>query len=305
MTKREGCTAMKFRSIKYYTKQATGNVFANGWMSIASVFTVIASLLVFGVFFLLTLNLNYIAGQFEGDYEIILVVDENYTFEQTEQLRPQIEAIEFIENVTFDSKESRLDDLKQDMGDNAYLFEGYEENNPLRDWYKVTLTDLSQSETVVAQIESIEGIVKIIFNQDTIDNLLSATNYLSNISIWIMIALGIISIFIISNTIKLTVFSRAKEINIMKYVGATDWFIRWPFIIEGIIIGLVGSAASLLIISFGYNGLTAFFGTLGISFVSFMPITQILPFLIPMFLLLGIILGGIGSLISVRKHLKV
>ncbi|MBR2500517.1 MAG: permease-like cell division protein FtsX [Clostridia bacterium] len=296
---------MKFRSVKYYTKQATGNVFANGWMSIASVFTVIASLLVFGVFFLLTLNLNYIASQFEGDYEIILVVDENYTFEQTEQLRPQIEAIEFIENVTFDSKESRLDDLKQDMGDNAYLFDGYAENNPLRDWYKVTLTDLSQSETVVAQIESIEGIVKVIFNQDTIDSLLSATDYLSNISIWIMVALGIISIFIISNTIKLTVFSRAKEINIMKYVGATDWFIRWPFIIEGIIIGLVGSAVSLLIISFGYNGLTAFFGTLGISFVSFKPISQILPYLIPMFLLLGIILGGIGSLISVRKHLKV
>ena len=296
---------MKFRSIKYYTKQATGNVFANGWMSIASVFTVIASLLVFGVFFLLTLNLNYIAGQFEGDYEIILVVDENYTFEQTEQLRPQIEAIEFIENVTFDSKESRLDSLKQDMGDNAYLFEGYDENNPLRDWYKVTLTDLSQSESVVAQIESIEGIVKVIFNQDTIDNLLSATDYLSNISIWIMIALGIISIFIISNTIKLTVFSRAKEINIMKYVGATDWFIRWPFIIEGIIIGLVGSAVSLLVISLGYNGLTAFFGTLGISFVSFKPISEILPYLIPMFLLLGIILGGIGSLISVRKHLKV
>ncbi len=296
---------MKFRSIKYYTKQATGNVFANGWMSIASVFTVIASLLVFGIFFLLTINLNFIAGQFEGDYEIILVVDENYSFEQTEQLRSKIESIEFVDSVTFDSKESRLDDLKQDMGDNAYLFDGYDENNPLRDWYKVTLSDLSQSESVVTQIESIEGIVKVIFNQDTIDNLLSATDYLSSISIWIMIALGAISIFIISNTIKLTVFSRAKEINIMKYVGATDWFIRWPFIIEGIIIGLIGSAVSLLIISFGYNGLTAFFGTLGISFVSFKPISQILPYLIPMFLLLGIFLGGIGSLISVRKHLKV
>ena len=112
------------------------------------------------------------------------------------------EAIEFIENVTFDSKESRLDDLKQDMGDNAYLFDGYDENNPLRDWYKVTLTDLTLSGETADTLTKIPGIVKSIRNQDTIDKLVSMTSYMDRISLWVMIALALISVFIISNTIK-------------------------------------------------------------------------------------------------------
>lgn len=296
---------MKIRAIKYYGKQASKNVFSNGWMSLASIFTVIASLLVFGIFFVLTLNLNYIATQFESDYEIILVVDETYNDEQTKALEEKIKAVGNIDSITFDSKENRLETLKQDMGENAVLFDGYETDNPLRDWYKVTLSDLSQTKSIVEQFRNIEGIVKVILNQDTVDSLLSATSYIMKISIAIMIALGIISIFIIANTIKLTVFSRGKEINIMKYVGATDWFIRWPFIIEGIMIGLIGSVIALLVIIFGYNGLTSFISKLGVSFVSFKPVLDVIPYLIPMFLCVGIFLGGIGSLISVRKHLKV
>jgi len=296
---------MTIRAIRYYTKQATKNVFSNGWMSLASIFTVTASLLVFGIFFLLTINLNYIAVQFESDYEIILVVDETYSPEQTEALKEKIESVGFIDSVTFDSKESRLEKLKADMGESASLLDSYEEDNPLRDWYKITLSDLNQSENVVSQLRQIEGIVKVILNQDTINSLLSTTSYLTKISIAIMIALGIISIFIISNTIKLTVFSRGKEINIMKYVGATDWFIRWPFIIEGIIIGILGSAIALLIISFGYNGLTTFLSTMGLNFVTFKPILEIINYIIPIFVFVGVFLGGIGSLISVRKHLKV
>lgn len=298
-------TAMKIRELKYYSKEATKNVFSNGWMSLASIFTVVASLLIFGIFLILTINLNYIASQFESDYEIILVVDENYTPEQTEALRSKIEAIEYVETVTFDSKDARLQDLKTDMGDNASLFDGYEDNNPLRDWYKITLSDLNQTDNVVSQLENLEGIAKVRLNRDTIDRLLSATSLIAKNSIWIMIALGIISIFIISNTIKLAVFSRAKEINIMKFVGATDWFIRWPFIIEGMIIGLLGSTFSLLIISFGYNGLASSLASLGISFVTFKPLSDMIPYLIPMFIVMGILLGGIGSMISVRKHLKV
>ena len=297
---------MKIRGLKYYTKEATKNVFANGWMSLASSFTVIASLLIFGIFLILTINLNFIASQFESDYEIILVIDETYTPEQTDAMRGQLEAIEFVESVTFDSNDARLQELKDGMGENAFLFDGYEnENNPLRDWYKITLTDLNQTDAVVAQLETIEGIAEIKLNRDTINSLLSATSYIAKNSVWIMIALGLISIFIISNTIKLTVFSRAKEINIMKFVGATDWFIRWPFIIEGMMIGLIGSLISILIITFGYNGIIASLSSMGIGFVSFKPLDEMIPYLIPSFLGMGLLLGAIGSLISVRKHLKV
>jgi len=296
---------MKIRDLKYYSKEATKNVFSNGWMSLASVFTVVASLLIFGIFLILTINLNYIANQFESDYEIILIIDETYTPEQTEAMKGQLEAIEYVESVTFDSKSVRLQELKDGMGENAFLFDGYEDNNPLRDWYKITLTDLTQTDNVVSQVQNIEGIAEIKLNQDTIDTLLSTTSYIAKNSIWIMIALGLISVFIISNTIKLAVFSRAKEINIMKFVGATDWFIRWPFIIEGMIIGLLGSLFSLLIITFGYNGLIGSLSSMGIGFVNFKPLGDMIPYLIPTFIVMGIILGGIGSLISVRKHLKV
>ena len=297
---------MKIRDLKYYTKEASKNVFSNGWMSLASSFTVIASILIFGIFLILTINLNFMASQFESDYEIILVIDETYTQEQTDAMRGQLESIEFVESVTFDSKADRLQELKEGMGENAFLFDGYEnENNPLRDWYKITLTDLSQTDAVVAQLEAVEGIAEIKLNRDTIDSLLSATSYIAKNSIWIMIALGLISVFIISNTIKLTVFSRAKEINIMKFVGATDWFIRWPFIIEGMMIGLIGSLFALLIITFGYNGIIASLSSMGIGFITFKPLDDMLPYLIPSFIGMGIILGAIGSLISVRKHLKV
>ncbi len=297
--------AMKIRELNYFSKEATKNVFSNGWMSLASVFTVIVSLLIFGIFLVLTINLNYIAGQFESDYEIILIVDENCSAEQTEALKSKIEAIEYVQTATFDSKASRLQALKEGMGENAALFDGYEEDNPLRDWYKVTLSDLTQTDSVVAQLEQIPGVAKVRLNRETIDKLLSATSLIAKNSIWIMIALGLISIFIISNTIKLAVFSRAKEINIMKFVGATDWFIRWPFIIEGVIIGLFGGIFALLIISIAYSGIISSLSSLGISFVSFKPLSDMTPYLIPMFIVMGIVLGGIGSLISVRKHLNV
>lgn len=296
---------MKIRGARYYTKEAFKNLFSNGWMSLASIFTVVASLLVFGIFLVMFINLNYIAKQFEGDYEIILVIDESYTSEQTEALREQISAVEYVKDVTLDSRADRLEDLKEQFGENGALLDAYNDDNPLRDWYKITLSDLTQSDAVTAQLEQIEGVVKIIRNQDTIDKLVSVTSYIGKISVWIMIALGVISVFIISNTIKLTVFSRAKEINIMKFVGATDWFIRWPFIIEGVLIGLIGSAAAFAITFFGYDGLSSFVHTLGLSFITFKPISDMLSYLIPLFLLTGVFLGGIGSLLSVRKHLKV
>lgn len=297
--------AMKIRALRYYTKEATKNVFANGWMSLASIFTVVASLLIFGIFLVLIINLNYMADTFESDYEIIAIIDENYTQEEIDEMYKKIDAIEYVESITFDSKDSRLEELKQGMGENGNVFDEYEENNPLRDWYKITLTDLNQTDNIVKQLESIDGIVKLKLNQDTIDKLLSTTDFIAKNSIWIMIALGFISIFIISNTIKLTVFSRSKEINIMKFVGATDWFIRWPFIIEGMVIGLLGATLAVLIITFGYSGINTALTSLGIKLVTLKPYSEMVPYLVPSFIGTGIILGGIGSLISVRKHLKV
>lgn len=294
---------MKIRGFRYFMSEASKNVFSNGWMSLASIFTVLASLLVFGFFLVLTVNLNYIATQLEGDYEIILVVDETYNEQQVKELGEKIRAVENVKNLTLDTKESRLEEWKAELGEE--LLEGYEEDNPLRDWYMLTLEDLSLADSTVKSIETMDGVAKIVRNQDTIDKLVTMTNYLGHVSIWVMIALALVSVFIISNTIKLTVFTRSKEINIMKFVGATDWFIRWPFIIEGIIIGLIGAIISFIVVAYGYQGILGLIGALDISFVKFKPFSSVVLPLIGAFVGLGVVLGGLGSLISVRKHLKV
>lgn len=294
---------MKIRGFRYFMSEASKNVFSNGWMSLASIFTVLASLLVFGFFLVLTVNLNYIATQLEGDYEIILIVDETYNKDQVKELGEKIKAVENVKDLTLDTKESRLEEWKTELG--AELLEGYEEDNPLRDWYMLTLEDLSQADATIESIEGFDGIAKIVRNQDTIDKLVTMTNYLGRVSVWVMIALALVSVFIISNTIKLTVFTRSKEINIMKFVGATDWFIRWPFIIEGIIIGLIGAIISFIVVAYGYQGILGLIGALDISFVKFKPFSSVVLPLIGAFIGLGVVLGGVGSLISVRKHLKV
>ncbi len=298
-------TAMKLRQFKYYFKEATKSVFKSDWMSLASIFSVVASLLVFGLFMVLSVNLNYFAQQLEGDYEIVLVVDENYTEEQINALKTVIENVENVDKAELDKKEDRLAAMRDEFGEEAFILDGYEEDNPLRDWYKVTLADLSVSETTANNLAKIPGIVKIVRNQDTIDKLVSMTNYMDKISLWVMIALALISVFIISNTIKLTVHSRRREINIMKFVGATDWFIRWPFIIEGVIIGFFGAALSLAIICYAYSGILGWLAGLEISFISFKPLGELFWQLFGLFLLMGAGLGGVGSLMAVRKHLNV
>jgi len=297
---------MKINSVRYFSKEAFKNVFSNGWMSIASVFTVVASLLVFGIFMVLALNLSYMVNQVESDYEITLTVADELTPEQTQKLGETLRSVENVSEAIFVTKDERLENLKAQFGENAALLDDYKnERNPLSNWYKIRCVDLSLSEATVAEIKNIEGVAKVISNQDTIQKLTKASGYISRMSAWVMLSLAIISVFIISNTIKLTVFSRRREINIMKFVGATDWFIRWPFVIEGIIIGLLGSLLSGAALCFGYEGLTNLFTSLNIAFVQFMPLSDIVVLLFGSFIIMGMGMGAVGSLISVRKYLKV
>ncbi len=296
---------MKIRGGRYFIKEAFRNVFSNGWMSMASILTVVASLLVFGLFMILSINVSYFAEQIEADYEIIVMVDETVGEDRLAAIGEEIRNIPNVQEVVLNPNDQRLADLKEDLGEDASVLDGYEEDNPLRDWYMVTMESLDLAEQTAAQLEQISGVAKIARNQDTINTLVTVTDSISNISIWVMLALAIVSVFIISNTIKLTVFARRKEINIMKFVGATDWFIRWPFVIEGVIIGFFGCIISLLILGFAYNGLLGMVENLGITFVKFVPLSRIWLTSSGLFALMGILLGGIGSLISVRKYLKV
>lgn len=296
---------MRIRGFRYSITEAFKNIFSNGWMTLASVFTVMASLLVLGVFLVLSLNLNIIVDDLQGSYEIIAVVDEKVSPEGIVAIGNDIERIANVNDAALDRKEDRLEDLKKDFGENASLLDRYKDDNPLRDWYMITLEDLNQAPQTISQIEKIDGVAKVIQNEDAINSLVRIANYIKQFSLWIIVALAIVSIFIISNTIKLTVYTRRKEINIMKFVGATDWFIRWPFIIEGIFIGIIGSCLSVTVILLCYHFLLGVVQNLNIMFIQLQPFKDILPVVLWSSFGLGAILGGLGSFISVRKHLNV
>ena len=296
---------MKIRGVRYFFSEAFKNIFSNGWMTIASIFTVIASLLVLGVFLTLSINVTNMVGNLEDSYQIVVFVDEKVNDNGVKTIGSQIKNLNNVTDAILTTSAQRLSILRDKMGENADKLDRYKDDNPLRNMYQVTLADLSKSAQTIDELEQIDGIAKIQRNEEAIDKLVKAANYIQTFSLWIIAALAIVSIFIISNTIKLTVYTRRKEINIMKFVGATDWFIRWPFIIEGIFIGLIGAGASIAFIISGYSLLISMVDSLGIAFITMKPLGELLGAIIGSSLGLGAILGGIGSFISVRKHLNV
>ncbi|MBO5734071.1 MAG: permease-like cell division protein FtsX [Clostridia bacterium] len=296
---------MKIRGIRYFFSEAFKNIFSNGWMTIASIFTVIASLLVFGVFSVLTVNISGIVGDMEDSYQILVYIDDKVNYDGVRTIGEEIKETDNVSDATLITKDERFNNFRDGMGPKGTTLNRFEDDNPLRDMYMVTLDDLSMSEDTIKVLERIDGVDEIQRNEDAINKLVTIANYIQTFSLWIMIALAIVSVFIISNTIKLTVYTRRKEINIMKFVGATDWFIRWPFIIEGIFIGLIGAGVSIGLVIGGYSLLTGIISSLNIGFITMKPLSEIVTLIVCSSLGLGAVLGGIGSFISVRKHLNV
>ncbi len=305
VTMKRACTAMKIRTAEYFIKEGFGNIWKNQLMSLASIGTVVASLIIFGIFILFNSNVNYIGQQIQNQQVIKAFIDESMTEEQVEAIGQQIKAIENVEKCELETKAQALENFKEQLGeDNEVLLEGLEQDNPLRDSYIITAKDISHTEQIITQLELIEGIVNIKGEIEVVDLLQKVTNSIQMVSLGIMAVLVLISIFIISNTIKLTVFARRKEINIMKFVGATDWFIRWPFIVEGIIIGFIGAIFALILIGYGYNYTINFIYQNTMIF-QLRSISSLLQGLTLIFVLLGISIGTIGSAISIRKYLRV
>ncbi len=231
------------------------------------------------------------------------------TQEQIEELGEKIRKIDGVSTIEYVSKEKALDQMKEKFGDKKDLLEGYEgENNIFTASYVVTLTDLNQSKTVQDQILTFDQVKKITSKDETVTTLINLANGIKIVTGVILMLLIVISIFIIANTIKLTVHARRKEISIMKYVGATNGFIRWPFIVEGMIIGIFASIISIVIVGVAYSFLaeqlvnSQFMQVIHMSLISFADMFNSIIFV---YMLLGIGIGVLGSVISMRKYLKV
>ena len=296
------------RSLQYFIKEGIRSFFANGLMSLTSVTISVVCLIMLGVYVLFSMNLTYMGKQFQSQYEIYVFMDKETSAERMQAIGEQLSSMANIESSVFMSRGDYFELQKSKAADERAkkMFEGYDrENNPFRNSYVVTLRNLEEGETTIELIKA--SIPEVETRNAAISTMTTITRFTKTaqrISLYLMLFMAGIAIFIIANTIMLTVFARRKDIGIMKLVGATNWFIRWPFIVEGIVIGVVGAIISLVAVMQLYIYIVK-------PVSDFLVVLELKPWnqvAIPLSFALvgfGAVLGAGGSAISLRKHLKV
>jgi cell division transport system permease protein len=277
-------------------------------MTVASIVSVSATLLILGIIFILIVNISNFSEYASDQFDVVQVfLDDGQTNEEMKAIGDKIYEIQEVSNVTFESKDQALEKMKEDWDKYSTVLIGLEERNPLPNSYIVSIDNLIYSDSIVRRINEIEGIELVKYYKDVIDKINSLTSFVRNLGLGIIVILLFVSTFVISNTIKLAVTARKGEVQIMKYVGATHWFIRWPFILEGTILGLVGAgiAASLIYVGYSqmYQVLTEDFYVLIAAY--FVPVSGVMRDLLQVFVPVGAGIGALGSLWGVRKYLNV
>lgn len=301
---------MKWSSFQYLTKQGLHNLRANRLMSLASIGVLTACLLLTGIAGLFSANVNSLVEYLGDQNETVVYLDQGLSDEELASVDQTLRSMPGLAAVTYVSQEEVLETYKGYMSEYADLFNDFEEDNPFHANYRVVLEDLNRMDEMIAQLEQIDGVYSV-----------SAPTQLSSVFLtiqravtyagWALVAvLALVSVVVISNTIRLTVFARRKEINIMKYVGATNGFIRWPFFVEGTSVGLISGllAAGLVIGAYALvvnrvGAMSGFWGPiLGSCLLS---VGQVWPVVLGAFLIFGVVIGSIGTATSIRKYLEV
>lgn len=294
-----------FSRFGYYLKQTFSQMKRNFGMYITSTVAITAMMLILGLFFVAFVNVDLFASTVKQNYNVVqaYVNDENAT-QDNDALQKTIEGISGVESAKYVSKDEAFVTLQERWGDNAYLLDNMQ-SNPLPNSFMVYVTDSDAAERVATTLKKTDGVNDIVYYQDTINKLARVTSFIEIGSIVVMAFLVVISILIVANTIKLTVFNREKEIGIMKYLGATDWFVRAPFILGGIFIGLLSSGIATGLIYVIYKNLMDMLGLdLARMFsVSFVPVGYLITNLMIIFVALGVGIGTVGSIISIRRFL--
>ena len=300
---------MRPSTIRYFLKEGFSGLKKNLLMTVASIIAVAACISIMSFSYCVVSNLQYMLDQMEDSIGISVFLKGDLTSEDIENMKTTISGLDHVTNVTYISPADALDQLKDQWGADEDIFIGLDDtNNPLSHSFQVELDQIESQDAVLAELQKIEGVDKVEYGQSLSEMLMSVSNVFQVADILVMLVLGVISVMIIINTIRISVMNRRVEINIMKYVGATDWFIRWPFIIEGIIIGLIGAVLPMLVgmpmygktVSLFYNHIPFVE-----NFVRFRVVGDVFSFVLPAALIFGILLGVVGSVTSIRKHLQV
>lgn len=302
---------MRISTIGYQTKQGFKNIGRNKMFSIASIATMAACIFLFGIFFSIVTNFRYMVQKAEEGVAITVFFDEEATDAQIKKIGDELKSQDGVLKVNFVSADEAWDSFKDEyFGDAKELADGFKDDNPLSgsDNYEVYMSDVSKQKDVVSYAEKLDGVSKV-NKSDVVAKILTSVNrliyYVSIVLIGILLA---VSIFLISNTVTMGITVRREEIAIMKYIGAKDGFVRAPFIIEGLVIGLIGAVIPLVILYFVYDKAVAYVMTkfsLLNNIIEFLPVTTVYRTLLPVGLILGVGIGFIGSAFTIRKHLRV
>ncbi len=299
---------MKINTLLYTIKQGFVNIFKNKWYSMASIATIAACLFLFGLFYAILVNFQNMVMSAEEGVSVTVFFEDGTTSERMQEIGGMIEGRVEVSEVIFTSADEAWATFGPDYFGEDYL-EGFPEN-PLAgsDNYEVYLSDVSMQSALITWLESIPEVRKVNYSEVTANTLSGVNLLIAYVSLGIIVILLAVSIFLISNTVAMGISVRKEEINIMKYVGATDFFVRAPFVLEGILIGLIGAGLPLGIIysiyNYALNYVSERFTMLG-SLLNFVSVEEIFTVLTPLSLALGVGIGFIGSFSTVRKHLHV
>lgn len=297
---------MKFRTIKRHLREGIKNIFRNGWMTVASIGAVTTTLILVAAFLALMLNLSNMADAIEEDVEIEVLISATANEDQIMELGDEIKQMNEVASVNFSSKQQQLQNLIENMGDQGDAWKMFKQDNPLKHAYYVKAENPADTIDVAKQIKRFDGISKVNYGKDVVQRLFQFNDYARTIGLVLIVGLVLTAIFLISNTIKLTIMARSKEIGIMKLVGATNSFIRWPFFIEGMLLGAMGSIIPITVVLTGYYYLeNNVREQITYSFVELLPFNPFAWQLSLIVLAIGVFIGMWGSVMSVRKFLKV
>lgn len=291
---------MRISGFGYLIKEGFKNVWNNRIMSIASVCVLISCLILTGSAVLFSMNVASLVESVSDSNETTVYLKDGLSKVEAVYVGRDLKKIKNITDAQYFPKEEALEDYKSQLGEE--VFENLKDDNPLPDAYKVTMADLSKYNETVDKIKSLDGVDEIRSQKELARKLSSINSLVQTLSFWIVLALGIISLFIISNTIRATMYSRRFEISIMKSVGATNAFVRIPFVVEGMVIGLIASLLSTVALVFLYDGIMNIVSNL--IHIAVMPIMSVIWYVALIFVGAGILIGALSGFISIRKYLK-
>jgi cell division transport system permease protein len=300
---------MRLHNITYLLKEGGRNIFHNKLMSFACIGVLVACFLLIGSAVLVSVTFNNMVSYVENQNEAMVFLEKNVTEDDISMVGLDLQDMENVGEITFVSKEEALENAKAAAGENAALFEGFDVS-PLSDSYVVQVKDLTLLEETVEEIREVQGVRKVNAQTEVARILTGVRTTINYAGAGVVALLVIVSVVIITNTIKLTVFSRRKEINIMKYVGATDNFIRMPFLVEGMLIGLLAAVFAFLALGFSYTYLLQWAGEnygqyISVILSSAVNFRDVAVYIFGIFAAVGVFIGTVGSGVFVRRYLKV